>query len=357
MRKLATIRTIENIQPIEGADAIDVATIGGWNVVVKKGEHSIGEQVIYFEIDSWIPEHIAPFLGNGQPAKVYEEVAGFRLKTKKLRGVVSQGLIIPISAVAGTKVVIDEHEYDFEMVMWNEDEDVTDYLNVKKYEKAIAANMAGFARGNFPGFIPKTDQERIQNLKRDLSDWAATNDIVWEVTEKLDGSSCTIYKASHLLDEDKDALGVCSRNIDLKDTEGNVFWEAAKQNDIHAILLRDGRNLAIQGEVIGEGLQGNKYKLVGRAFYVFDIYDIDRRCYFTSAERLAFCAANGLKHAPVIYHTHSIYGVTIADLLTMADGESILAKTAREGLVFKCVSDPSISFKAISNKWLLKNDE
>lgn len=352
MRKLASIQKIDDIQPIEGADAIDVATIGGWNVVVKKGAHSVGELVIYFEIDSWIPENLAPFLGNGQPAKVYEEVAGFRLKTKKLRGVVSQGLIIPIADAPALGLITDVTGYTFA-----EGDDVTEVLNVKKYEKAIAANLAGFARGNFPTFIPKTDQERIQNLKRDLNNYIA-DALEWEITEKLDGTSCTVYKNSALLDEGKDALGVCSRNLDLKETEGNVYWDAAKKYDIHAILLRDGRNLAVQGEIIGEGLQGNKYKFLDRRFYVFDIYDIDRRCYFTSQERLEFCNVNGLTHTPVI----SAFATITADadmtsILAMADGESTLAKTAREGLVFKCVSDPSISFKAISNKWLLKNDE
>lgn len=235
------------------------------------------------------------------------------------------------------------------------DVDLSSLLGVKKYEKPVSVSLAGFARGNFPSFIPKTDQERIQNLKRDLGDWVA-NALEFEVTEKLDGTSVTIYKNSMLIEEGKDALGVCSRNLDLKDTEGNVYWNVAKAFDIHAILLRDGRNLAIQGEIIGQGIQGNQYKLDKHELYVFDIYDIDNCRYFTSSERLVFCGENGLKHTPVHMLSYVIPEHNIKMLLDMAEGMSYLNNSQREGLVFKCHTDPSISFKAISNKWLLKNE-
>ena len=357
MRQLATIRRIDDIQPIENADTIDVATIGGWNVVVKKGIHQIGDQIVYFEIDSWIPEAVAPFLGdNGTPVRTYEEVAGFRLKTKKLRGVVSQGLILPLSALAGMTVTVEGHEYLFENVSWCDDEDVTEILNVKKYEVQIAANLAGFARGNFPSFIRKTDQERIQNISRDICDYI-DREMQWEVTEKLDGTSCTIYKNDALLAEDKDALGVCSRNLDLKETEGNVYWDIAKKYDVHAILLRDGRNLAIQGEIIGEGIQGNKYKMNERKFYVFDIFDIDTQQYMNASDRAGFCALRGLNHTPILKRLADLPSRAVRDLIPLADGRSTLYDTAREGLVYKCEQVPSVSFKIISNKWLMKHDE
>lgn len=357
MRQLATIRKIDDLQPIENADFIEVAAIGGWNVVVKKGIHQIGDKIVYFEIDSWLPEAIAPFLGDGgTPVRTYEDVAGFRLKTKKLRGVVSQGLILPLSALAGMTVTVEGHEYLFENVTWRDDEDVTEILNIKKYEVQIAANLAGFARGNFPSFIRKTDQERIQNITKDIRDYSE-REMQWEVTEKLDGTSCTIYKNDALLAEDKDVLGVCSRNIDLKDTEGNVYWTIAKKYDVHAILLRDGRNLAIQGEIIGEGIQGNKYKMTERKFYVFDILDIDTQKYMNADERIAFCDEHDLLHAPVLKRFAELSSAEVKDLIPLADGRSVLYDTAREGLVYKCEQAPSVSFKIISNKWLMKHDE
>lgn len=346
MRKLASIRRIDDIQPIPGADAIDVATIGGWNVVVKKGEFTVGELVVYLEVDSWVPHDLAPFLSKGQEPRVYEGVKGERLKTVKLRGQVSQGLILPIShctEVAGCWSQLKE------------DDDATEWLGILKYEKPVSVSLAGFARGNFPSFIPKTDQERIQNLKRDLGDWV-TAGLDWEVTEKLDGTSVTIYKNSALADEGKEPLGVCSRNLDLKETEGNVYWNVAKAFDVHAILLRDGRNLAIQGEIVGLGIQGNQYKLDKQVLYVFDIYDIDNRRYFTPEQRRLFCNNYGLNHVPLHCSDYVISEHNIPKLLDMAEGYSYINDSQREGLVFKCNTDPSISFKAISNKWLLKNE-
>ena len=354
MRALATIRVIEAINPIPNADAIDVASIGGWNVVVKKGAHQVGEKVVYLEIDSWVPEHLAPFLNTGSPAKEFEGVVGYRLRTKKLRGVVSQGLILP-TPPGQTDV-------------FNDGDDLTELLNIKKYEKPVNAQLAGIARGNFPSFIPKTDQERIQNLKRDLNDWNAES-LEFEVTEKVDGSSCTVYYNSRLVEDGKEAIGVCSRNLDLKETEGNSFWSVARSSGAIAALETLGENLAIQGELAGPGVQGNQYKLPHLMFFVFDIFDIDAQKYYTAADRDAFCKVFKLTQAPVVYSSICLAlsddrdYATVESLLTMAEGESKLnalygsGQSTREGLVFKCISDPSISFKAISNKWLIKYEE
>lgn len=345
MRKLATIRRIDEIHPIPDADAIEVAVIGGWKVVVKKGEFQANDLVVYFEIDSWIPHEYAPFLSKGQEPRVYEGVKGERLKTVKLRGQVSQGLILPIAALFG-------YTDDFE---FHEDMDVTETLGILKYEKPVSANLAGVARGNFPSFIPKTDQERIQNFKRELGDWVADG-LDWEVTEKLDGTSVTIYGNLALLDEGKEPYGVCSRNLDLKETEGNVYWNVAKAFNVHEIIKSYGRNIAIQGEIIGQGIQGNQYKLDKQVLYVFDIYDIDNRQYFTPYQRRNFCLLHGLNHVPVYEAEYVITENDIGKLLEIAEGWSYLNESQREGLVFKCNTDPNLSFKAISNKWLLKNE-
>ena len=199
-RKLATVRKISDIQPIEGADAIEVATVDGWKVVIKKNEYKIGDPVIYCEIDSWIPHTVAPFLTRpGHPPKEYNGVQGERLRTVKLRGQISQGLILPCA-----KDIFQFHEA--------EGLDVSDMLNIQKWEAPIAACLSGKVRGNFPSFIPKTDQERVQNLKKEFD--GIYKDYIWEVTEKLDGSSMTVYM--------KDGeFGVCSRNLDLIEDENN----------------------------------------------------------------------------------------------------------------------------------------
>ena len=97
MRKMARIVKIDAINPIPDADAIEVATVGGWKVVVKKGEYSVGQLAIYCEIDSFIPTTIASFLTKpGHTPKVYEGVEGERLRTVKLRRQLSQGLLLPL---------------------------------------------------------------------------------------------------------------------------------------------------------------------------------------------------------------------------------------------------------------------
>lgn len=325
MRKLATIRKIADIQPIEGADAIECAQVDGWKVVVKKGEFQVGQLATYFEIDSWIPEPVAPFLCKDK--REFNGIPGARLRTIKLRGQISQGLLLPAANDA------------------NEGDDVTDALGIQKYEAPIPAQLAGRVRGNFPSFIPKTDQERIQNLGAELEEWQA-HDLTWEVTEKLDGSSMTAYLY-------QGEFGVCSRNLDLKEDENNSFWKAARANDLEAKLRAIGRNLALQGELIGEGIQKNPYALKGQQFYLFDIYDIDAGRYLSPTERRELNnTALNLYHCPVL-DVCRLDGVTQAMLLTDAEGKSQFNPQAeREGIVYKC-DERELSFKAISNKFLL----
>lgn len=364
MRKLVTVKNIDEIRPIDGADAIEAAMIGGWAVVVKKGEFNEGDFVLYHEIDSILPidnpayEFLMARSSGKYTTDEGSNAEGHRLRTIKLRGQVSQGLILPLPK--DFVVTKDRGVHYIESDTLNatpiDEADLTEYFGVKKYEKRLSANLSGFARGNFPSFIPKTDQERIQNLSKNFPKWVA-DEAIYEMTEKLDGTSCTIYKNSILLEEDKEALGVCSRNLDLKDTEGNVYWDIAKKYDIHAILLRDGRNLAIQGEIIGEGIQGNQYKLPDRQFFVFDIYDIDNKEYFDAYDRQEFCKMNNLQHVPVVNSRYMFEVNNVIDAIPLADGPSALNGTPREGLVFKSLRNPADSFKIISNKWLMKYDE
>ena len=159
MRKLAKIVKIDELNPIEGADKIEVATVGGWKVVAQKGLYNVGDLAVYFEIDSWIPNTVAPFLTRPEHyPKVFEGVEGERLKTIKLRGQLSQGLLMPYKEAipfAEQGVLI-------------EGDDVTELLGIKKWEKPVNAQLAGVCKGNFPSLIPKTDQERCQNLKKEI---------------------------------------------------------------------------------------------------------------------------------------------------------------------------------------------
>ena len=343
MRKMATMRQIDEIRPIEGADAIECAVVGGWTVVTKKGEFKPGDVAIYCEIDSWIPHELAPFLSRGQEPREYEGIRGERLRTVKLRGQLSQGLLL--NYWDHPKVVTEFHRT---RLASNEPFDVSELLGIVKYEPPVPAQLAGEVKGLFPGWLQKTDQERIQNLSSELAHWISESH-AWEMTEKLDGSSMTVYL-------NNGEFGVCSRNLELKPNADNSLWKVAIKDKLEDKLRAEGRNLALQGELVGEGIQGNPYKIRGQAYYVFDIYDIDRGCYFTPDERKALVTKHGIAHVPVLGTLVMDESTTIADLLKIAEGKSVMGDISgpeREGLVFKS-KQFQCSFKAISNRFLLK---
>lgn len=345
-RKMATIRRITDISPIPDADAIELASVDGWKVVVKRDEFQVNDAVIYCEIDSWIPTAIAPFLSKGKEPREFNGVKGERLRTIRLRGQISQGLILPMPS--GDHFDEGRLAFEFSMGGVKEGDDVSAILGIQKYEAPIPSCLAGVVRGNFPSFLRKTDQERIQNLTKDLARWKEQK-LTFEVSEKLDGSSCTMYFRDG-------EFGVCSRNLDLKEDYNNTFWRMAAQYDIESKLERFNYNIAIQGEVIGEGIQGNPYNIKGQQFHVFDIYDINEGAYYDADERRHVTVELGLPHAPVLDQDAQLFpSTTIDELLLIAEDKSRLNdKVEREGIVFKCNENPEISFKAISNAFLVK---
>ena len=366
-RKLASIRRIADIQPIEGADAIAVATVDGWKVVVKKDEFKVGDLALYLEIDSWVPHELAPFLSKGQEPREYNGVKGERLRTIKLRGQVSQGLLLPLSTWAPARRPWTIAEEGFE-----EGSDLTEYLSIQKWEAPIPAQLQGQAAGTFPtSLIPKTDQERIQNCFGEIQKRAKrfATEKVWnaetqtleehpvvvpddfkeptyEVTMKLDGSSCTIFRW-------EDELRVCSRNLELKINEEN------KDNTFVAMALKIGdkipNGIAFQGELMGPGIQGNREGFAEHKFFVFDVFDIVKHEYLPPMMRRLVCERRELEHVPIL-GTDWKAPNSVEEGLAIAEGPSINHKI-REGLVWKCNEDPSFSFKTISNKFLLAGGE
>jgi RNA ligase (TIGR02306 family) len=357
MRKLASIKRIQEIKLIEGADLICAYRVDGWWIVDQKEKYSVGDLVVYCEIDSWIPNTIAPFLSRGQEPREFEGVKGERLRTIRLKGQISQGLLLPVyNDFTGTYLMCYSQDADEYSVTVSEDDDVTELLGILKYERPLPAQLAGQAKGNFPSFIPKTDESRVQNLTKQLLQWSQS-DNQWEISEKLDGSSMTVFFRNNAMNDADDFIaefGVCSRNLQLKETEGNSFWGAARKYNLEEKLTALDRNIAIQGELVGPGIQGNKYKLTDIDFYVFTVYDIDKGEYLSSADRLELCEKLGLKHVPVITKL-SLINYNIDVLLTLAEGKSKLnLNTEREGIVFKNIQNPQLHFKTISNRFLLK---
>lgn len=311
---------------------IEVATVKGWKLVIRKNEFKPGDHAVYCEIDAFLPVTPAfEFLRKSSYRKI-GETEGFRLKTMKLRGQLSQGLLLPIN-------ILTTNVYEL-------GEDVAAQLQIVKYEAPIPAALAGIMKGGFPSFIPKTDEERIQNLSAFYDTYLSHTCFV---TEKLDGSSVTYY---HYNGE----FGVCSRNLELTDTPENTLWRVAKKLDIAGKLAAMGKNIALQGEMIGEGIQGNPYALHGQAIYFFNAFNIDTQEYLSMPDFLALISNSGLQHVPVL-ETAFHLPATIDALLVQAEGASVLSpvhrKVEREGLVIRS-ADRRISFKVISNKFLLE---
>jgi len=336
-RKLATIREITDIRPIEGADMIELASVGGWNVVVAKNVgHKIGDKVVYCEIDSFLPiKEEFEFLRKSSYKKMGDQ-EGFRLKTIKLRGQVSQGLILPISVVP---IVQFATGHDLP-----EGLDVTEMLGIVKYEPPIPAELSGKVKGGFPSFLHKTDEERVQNLVKEYGEYKLTSVHQFYMTEKLDGSSATFYM-------NKGEFGVCSRNLELLETEGNTFWKVARELDLEN-KLKDKGNICLQGELIGEGIQGNPYKIKGQTFHFFNAFDIDKQSRLGINEFLVLLDDMELSSVPIL-DVAMLLPETVTGMLELAEGKSRLNNNAeREGVVVRSL-DNTISFKAISNKFLL----
>ena len=339
MRKMAYVVVVDDVQPIAGADAIEAARVGGWAVVTKKDEFRPGDRAVYFEIDAFLPEGNAgwQFLVD-KSARVVDGRRGHVLRTVRLRGQVSQGLLLVPASLGLAEAMPGE--------------DVSERLGVSKYEAPVPAGLSGVAIGPFPSRVSKTDQERIQNLAVELAGWQR-EPAAWEVTEKLEGASCTFAWL-------EGALHVCSRNLDLLEAADNTLWRAARGLEIAEKMGRvfGGRNIALQGEMIGHGVQGNIYARKAQEFHLYDVYDADRAAYLPAAERRALAEALGIPHVPVVDAAMVISGsTTMAALLELADGPSALhAAQLREGLVFKR-HDGAASFKAVSNRYLLKQKD
>ena len=347
-RKLASIKRIDKIEPIEGADAIELAVIGGWKVVVAKNVgHGEGDLVVYCEIDSFLPiEPEFEFLRKSSYKKMVDGTEGFRLKTIRLRGQVSQGLIIP----ARDAMSLIKRKYgEIASHMISEGKDVTQMLGITKWDPPVPANLAGVAKGNFPSFLKKTDEERIQNLSKEYEEFKMSPDShEFYVTEKLDGSSATFYI--------KDGeFGVCSRNLELEEVEGNTFWKVARELGIEEKLKSLGKNVSIQGELIGEGIQGNPYKIKGHTVRFFNLFDVDAYTRLGFDEFTQTIERLELQTVPITAVPGFKLPEGVDELLKFAEGPSELNEQfSREGVVIRS-RDNLISFKVISNKFLLKS--
>ena len=364
-RALATIRRVAEKRPIEGADRIEAVRIDGWWVVSQKNLYEVGDLVVYFEIDSWIPHEIAPFLTReGKEPKDYNGVPGQRLKTIRLRGQLSQGLILPLT--------------DVKLANAKEGDNVTEALNIQLWEKPVPAQLRGQVKGSFPThIIPKTDQERIQNIPKILED----QDTAYEITVKYDGTSLTVFFSEEL------GPGICSRNIRFKVNEqnkqNNLYVKTALNTGLYDAVVQyyelTGRQIAVQAEIVGPKIQDNRMHFEDTKVIVFDIWDINKQEYLLPLDRLMtiltlqdffnawiYLAEVFENYKPLTsYNLRNLQIKTVEDIIAFAEKPKDFNQDFEgmapyrkddcilEGFVFKAF-DGSKSFKVINNNYLLK---
>ncbi len=386
---------------------IVLAIVDGWQVVVKKGEFSVGDYCVFFEIDSFLPAQDPRFAFLAKSGVKTDEhgVERIRLRSIKLRKQLSQGLALPVNMFNAAFEEIDAADgnhpdsYTSEArdkllaVLEDDRHGIEAFLNVTKYERPDERNGgtgAGSAKtaGNFPITIPKTDEPRVQNVFGKFSQ--TMKGVKFRKSLKLDGSSQTIAYFNNpdffIEKVDDEVLGwdeelqelkvletkpypfqwqdsqviVCSRNLALKFDEGSAFWKAARKDDIPARLKQYGednnRQLALQGEMCGPGCQGNSLGLTEPQFYCFRIWDIDKNEFLSDAEFIEVTSHLGIEVVPQfdvadVFEKYS----TIKDILEAAPLKNPNG-TIAEGIVFKSttkVNGETVHFKVINNKWLL----
>ena len=325
-----SIQKILDVQPVENSDALDKVKILGWQVVVKRGEFKQGDLAAYVEIDSILPDKPEfSFLANRH----------FRVQTIRLRGCLSQGIAFPLSILPAGD--------------WQEGQDITDVIGAKHYEKTISGTIGGQIERNFPPFIPKTNEERLQNFPGVLDE---LRDKAYIITTKVDGTSCTIY-------HNNGSFGVCSRNNQMREDDQNVYWKMAKKYDLENKLKGFEMNIALQGEVVGPGIQKNRLNLKELEFLLFDVYDVEKERYMNVTEANAVRFSLGLKAVPTV-ELGPNFNYTFEQLLELAKGKYEGTKNDQEGIVvrsfredFSEILRKRISFKVLNNQFLLDNDE
>ncbi|MBR1404615.1 MAG: RNA ligase (ATP) [Treponema sp.] len=348
MRKLASVQTVWDVQQIEGADRIEVVSVLGWKCVAKKGEFKKYDLCVYFEVDSFLP--IKPefeFLREGCYKNNELNGEGFLLRTRNFRGQVSQGLVLPLSILNGITPTDGS--------VWKSGDIVTEQLGVRKWEIAEVATGSGKIIGNFPHGIPKTDEIRVQAEPDLIKEFEG---VPYYISTKMDGTSVTMY----LIDG---AFGVCSRNYEIADDEASPAWKYVHKHGIIEKIKKGAeavglKNIAVQGEFCGEGIQKNPLKLVSPAWYVFTLRNME------SGKRLGlklmqeFCKAAELDMVPIEETGDNLPYKTVEALIERAKGK-YASGNLKEGIVIRPVEstyskilEGPLSMKVINNDYLLR---
>lgn len=359
IRKLASIQKISSVESIKNSDNLEKVKVLGWEVVVKKGEFKPDQLCIYCEIDSVLPE---------KPEFEFLKDRKFRIKTIKLRGTLSQGIVFPLEILPDNdRISILERYYIYN----NENiigHDLTQKLGIYKYEIPVSPGQKGNIKGEFPTYlIPKTDEQRIQSepgLLNEIYNLELANEVnnlSYYITEKIDGTSLTVI---HIINEFKEhEIKVCSRNLELKPGD-DVYWKITRQyfleEKLKAYYKTHNKNIAIQGEICGLSINKNPLNLSNQQFFVFNIYDIDNHKYYDFENFINISKELELQTVPII-ETGRNFKYTLEELLKKAKGVYLNTNNQREGIVIRPTKETysnilqgRLSFKVINNDYLLK---
>jgi len=334
MRALATIQKVKMISPIPESDFLETAHIMGWQCVVKKGEFRAGDSGVYFEVDSFLPvEDRYEFLRNSSFRENADNGQGFRIRTAKMRGQLSQGLLLQPSLFP-------------ELEGCKEGDDVTEKLNVKKWYIPETANDGGVIIGERPNGIPASDEIRIQSATELIGELQGKP---YYITTKMDGTSGIVY----FIDG---KIGCCSRNKEIKDEESALYWTPVYKYGLKEKLIHYGNNIVLTGEICGPGIQKNRLRLPAVEWYVFDVKDWDSGAYFPYDEAVNICAGFGVPVVPLEERGEQ-FSYSLEMLLEKARGK-YPSGLDKEGIVVRDLLHPkAISFKVLNNDALLKEKE
>lgn len=368
MRKLAHIEIITDINPISGADKIEVATVLGWKCVVKKGEFKIGDKIVYIEVDSIVPE---------KPEFEFLRSKKFRIKTIKLKGQISQGLVIKLPITLKDKPIGTDVTKDIGIIKYlypserTEIQNQTNKINVSKNKfKKYMMRYSWFRKlilpkikkSTFPYWASKTDEERIQNIPNVLESFK--DEFVY-ATEKIDYQSGTwtskevpMFNIPFLKRIFTKVIFVVASRNSQNNNKNSLYWQIAKKYNLETIC-RKHPGIIIQGEQGNSKVQGNKYGLKNPKMWIFNII-LPNKLIFDYHQMKRFCERNNLNYVPLVFEGKlSEMGSTVDELVKYSEGKSVInPKIQREGIVVRCIKDNKkiLSFKVINPKFLLKYD-
>jgi len=334
MRALVTIQKVKSISAIPDSDFLELAHIMGWQCVVKKNEFKEGDLGVYFEVDSFLPlDERYEFLRASSYRDNVDNGEGFRIRTMKMRGQLSQGLLLPFLKFP-------------ELEGLTEGTDVTEKLNVKKWYIPETANAGGTIIGERPYGIPASDEIRIQSALELLDELKGKP---YYITTKMDGTSGIVYCIDG-------RIGCCSRNKEIKDEQDALYWLPVYKYGLKEKLLKLGRNIVLTGEIIGPGIQKNKLRLLEIEWNVFDVKDADANRYLTYDDAVKICEELGLKNVPLEERGEQ-FDYSLDVLLEKARGK-YPSGIDKEGIVVRSSNAPkAVSFKVLNNDALLKEKE